>query len=155
MAIGLNCGALGGLVGMIMLSPGWISNSGTLPAASWSTLSVSFSRGDLCGGAGSGLCKSDGVDGFFLDGDVRGIVAALRVGLDNGGSTPSVGGLMSFPCRELGGGGFFLVIVGAGCRPVWGLLIIPWCSSSASEDFPVVWGVSRTAGDVSVMGCCT
>ena len=68
-ALMLACDALGALAGMMMLSPGWISSSGTLPAASRSnTLSASFSRGDLCGGAGSGLCRSDGVGGLFCDG---------------------------------------------------------------------------------------
>ncbi len=144
------CGA-GELVGMMMLRPGWMSTSGTLPAASRSkTLSASLSRGDLCGGAGSGLCRSEGVGGLFRDGEASGMVAALRVGLDNGGSAPS--GLISFPWRELGGGGFFFTILGAGWR-VWDLVTSPRRSSSTSDVSPDVWGVSRTICNASII-CC-
>jgi hypothetical protein len=70
------------------------------------------------------LLTSDGVRGLCLDGGAGGRVAALRAGLDNGGSAPLAAAFasppasarMSFPCRELGGGGFFFTITGAGCR---------------------------------------
>jgi hypothetical protein len=79
-------GGVGGRGGMIMLSPGCSSGSGTLPAASRSnTLSVSSSAGDLCGAGGRGLLTSDGVGGLCLDGDRGGIAVTLCVGLDNGG----------------------------------------------------------------------
>lgn len=117
-------GGVGGL-GMIMFRPGCISASGSLPAASRSnTLSESSSAGDFSGASGRGLLTSDGVGGLCRDGGASGRVAVLRAGLDNGGGVPLAGafssppapGRISFPCRELGGGGFFLIIVGAGCK---------------------------------------
>jgi hypothetical protein len=133
-------GGVGGLGGMRMLSPGCSSGSGTLPAASRSnTLSVSSSAGDLCGAGGRGLLTSDGVGGLCLDGDRDGIAAALGVGLDNGGrgplaassASPAGLGAIRFPCRELGGGGFFFGTEGAGCEG-GGEQSSPRRSSSAS-----------------------
>ena len=153
-----------GLEGVIMLSPGCSSSSGTLPAASRSnTLSVSCSWGDLSGAAGSGLFTSDGVGGLCLDGDDSEVVAALGVGLDTGGlappsgpfASPPVAGLINFPCRELGGGGFFFTILGAGCRVGFELLTNPRRSSSASraETSADVRGVSCTVCNISEMEC--
>jgi hypothetical protein len=118
-------GGVGGLGDMVMPSPYSISGSGTLPAATRSnTLSASSSAGSLCGAGGSGLLTSDGVGGLCLDGEVRGIVVFLRVGLGNDRgdlapasvASPLVSVLINFPCRELGGGGFFLKMVGPGCK---------------------------------------
>jgi hypothetical protein len=84
---GVVCGTFGGVGGrggMMMLSPGCISGSGTLPAASRSnTLSVSSSAGDFFGAGGSGLLKSDGGEDICLGGDARGI-EALYVRPDDG-----------------------------------------------------------------------
>jgi hypothetical protein len=140
-----------------MLSPGCSSGSGTLPAASRSnTLSKASSASDLCGATGSGLLTSDGVGGLGLGGDAEGMVAALRFGLDNGGCGPPAApfaslaapGLISFPCRELGGGGGFFEIVGGDCKLGCAPRVKPRRSSS-----PSCSDVSRDVCGVSGTGC--
>lgn len=69
------------------------------------------------------LMSDDNVVNCCLVGDVTGSVAALAGGGDTGDGlftvadlpSPPGPGLISLPCRELGGGGFFL-IEAAGCR---------------------------------------
>lgn len=132
-------GGVGGRGVEMMPNPGSISNSGTFPAASRSnTLSASSSAVSRCGAGGRGLLTSEGVGGLCLDGEVRGRVAVPRVGLDTNGPVPAspsafIPAFISFPCRELGGGGFFLNMVGAGCKLDRGPLISLRRSSSASS----------------------
>lgn len=153
-------GGVGGRSGITMPSPGPELGSGTLPAASRSnTLSVASSAGDLCGAGGSGLLTSDGVGGLCRDGETSGSGVAFCEGLASGGrgpdSTPFVsplaGAFISFPCRELGGGGFFFGTDRAGCRLGSELLVSfrrtsPMSYSEASRDD---WVVSCTACKLS------
>lgn len=115
------CDAFGGVGGLgdMMFSPGSKTLSGTLPAASRSnTFSASSSAGDRCGEGGSGLLMlDDGVGGLCLDGD-----APLAKSV-----------LISFPCRELGGGGGFRWIAGAGCKLDWETLANPRSPPSPSR----------------------
>lgn len=150
-------GGVGGLTGMTMFNPGCKPGSGTLPAASQSnTFSATTSAGDLSGAGGSGLLTSEGVLGLCLEGDVTG-AEPLRVGLALFApvlaSLPAAG-LINFPCRELGGGGFFLRILGAGCKLDWEPPLISPCRSSSPSCSDVscdVRGVSCTVCSASDM----
>jgi hypothetical protein len=149
---------------MTMLSPGCISGSGVLPAASRSNmLSAASSAGDLFGARGRGLSTPDGVTGRALDGDAGGKVAVLWLGLDDRGCTPpgvpfaspADLALINFPCRELGGGGGFFTMAGAGCKAAGALLAeLPRSSSPCSDVSRDVCGVSWIACSVSDIDWC-
>lgn len=120
-------GGVGGLGVPIYSVPVSSAGSGILPAASRSnTLSASSCFGCLCGVGGSGLLTSSGVDGSGADGEESG---------DRGDnlelSSLLLSVLINFPCRELGGGGFFLSVVGV-CSFTRAFAIKPWRSSSSS-----------------------
>jgi len=175
------CEALGGVggrgAGIASTSVSVSTGSGTLPAASRSNmLSLPSSIERRAGAAGSGLFTSDGVEGRRLDevelppGELG---AALGLEDEDGLKIASIAEpvafsfersiLITFPWRELGGGGFFLRVEIVCCVFACGLLISPMRSSSpsASDISCDVLGVSckrlvsnmdcRDTDDASVM----
>jgi len=114
---------VGGLGQGTAIEPGSSSSSGILPAASRSNmLSVLSSSGGRCGAGGSGLLTSEGDEDD--DGCAGGRIVPERIDEDDedGLGTCScerpwlwvLSVLISLPCRELGGGGFFLEAGGVG-----------------------------------------
>lgn len=98
-----------------------------LPVASRSKrFSVSSCFECCCGVGGSGLWTSNGVDGSGVDGEASGD----RVGILEL-SNLCLSNLINFPCRELGGGGFFRSVIGD-CAFKRAFAIGPWRSSSSS-----------------------
>lgn len=143
------------------------TGSGTLPAASRSKmLSDPSSIECRAGAGGSGLFTSEGVEGRRLDDVELGEPGTtMWLGDEKGLKAPSSpklllwscferSTLMSFPWRELGGGGFFLRVEVVGCVFVCEFCIRPSRSSSpsASEISCDVLGVS-CAAVVSKIDC--
>lgn len=158
------CEAFGGVggrgVGMASASASTSICSGTLPADSRSNmLSPPSSIERRVGAGGSGLFTSDGVSGHRLEdaelppGELGPI---LWLADEDVSRIPSIPGplvlsferstLMTFPWRELGGGGFFLRVETVWCVLACGLLSRPSRSSSpsASDISCDVLGVSCT-----------